>query len=79
MRFFVIELDKDKISLSSIMAGKVKNGVQETASFFPGERLRLYEVDPDDLFNELKHGDEKHQQWLKEAIWKYFAPYGIKK
>lgn len=37
-----------------------------------GKTIRVFAIDPQHLFDHLKHGDEKHQEWLKTEIFKYF-------
>lgn len=43
----------------------------------------VYDFSPYDLFEKMKHGDEKHQDWLKNMINEYFEvdykPDGEKK
>lgn len=42
------------------------------------KNIKVFDI-AEDLFQNLKHGSEEHQEWLKEAIRDYFDGKPIKR
>ena len=51
--------------------GEAERHVEQEEKF-KEERIKQQQKMQNDLFDFLKHGDEKHQQWLRDAINAFF-------